>query len=176
MLGGTVLLPAAGIDAPVTAGGVDPAYPWLPPTPAGPLEGPRYLAQLAVNGVVVGTPQPFRTGAFAGYVAATEVTVPGVAAGASVTVTMLAWDTFLGATYAEAANRGWGGFGTSANLSVQIPAGGSVPLTGLQPFNLAILIPEPSAGALALLGAAALGLRGHRGVVACRRPGHGAYS
>jgi hypothetical protein len=149
------------IDAPVTYLG--DVRPGAPLGGAALAAGPNFLAQLAI--VIPGVldphltpPQPFRTGSAAGYVSATAVTVPGVPGGTVVQVTMLAWAAELGASYAEAVAKGLGMVGTSANLQIMLvePPGVPADLVGLQPFSLAAIIPEPSAGLLALAGAGTL--------------------
>jgi hypothetical protein len=148
---------AAGINAPVTfLGDVRPGSPLGGAQLA---SGPSFLAQLAVNGTPVGSPVPFRTASFAGYVSATVVDA-GVPGGTAVTVTMLAWAAELGSSYADAVAKGIGMVGTSANLTITAIAVPGVPadLTGLQPFNLSAIIPEPSPAGLAMAAAVALGI------------------
>ncbi len=133
------------------------------------LDGAGFLAQLYVGSSAsslnaVGSPVPFRTGAAAGFVSASTVTVAGIAGGSAASVAMRAWDASTGATYDAATVRG-----SSAVLSIVLGGGGNPPavpadLTGLAGFSLAgagpgPVIPEPSTVALGLLGAGALFLR-----------------
>jgi len=149
------------IDAPVTYLG--DVRPGAPLGSAALAAGPNFLAQLAI--VIPGVldphltpPQPFRTGSAAGYVSATAVTVPGVPGGTTVTVTMLAWAAELGSSYSEAVAKGIASFGQSSPINVTLVEPPGVPsfLVGLQPFNIAAIIPEPSAGLLGLAGAGML--------------------
>jgi hypothetical protein len=122
------------------------------------LGGSGYQAQLYVgtsanNLQAVGSPVPFRTGAAAGYINSSDVSVPGIAGGASAFVAMRAWSTASGATYEAAGIKG-----SSQVLSITLGGAGSPPstpalLTGLQQFSL---VPEPSTIALAVLGGIAL--------------------
>jgi len=125
--------------------------------------GPAGAAESAL--VAIGAPTTFRTGAGAGYInAVSEVTVPGVAVGATAAIQMRAWDATFG-TYG-AAEAGNGKIGKSnvfavSGLGGQGPSGppATAPnITGLQSFSLT-QVPEPSTIALGALGVAALLLR-----------------
>jgi hypothetical protein len=134
-----------------------------------PLDGAGFMAQLYVGATAsslaaVGSPVPFRTGAAAGYVTSSTVTVNGIAGGSPASVAMRAWDASTGASYDAATVRG-----SSAILTIAALGGGGSPpavpadLVGLTSFSLAGAapgnIPEPTAVALGLLGAGALFLR-----------------
>jgi len=138
-------------------------------TSGAPLDGAGFMAQLYVGGsasslAAVGSPVPFRTGAAAGYVTSSTVTVGSIAGGSAASVAMRAWDASTGASYDAATVRG-----SSAVLSIVLGGGGSPPavpadLTGLTGFSLAgtgpgPAVPEPTTVALGLLGAGALFLR-----------------
>lgn len=139
------------VDAPVTAGGVK-------------LDGAAYLAQAYVGKTAdslapVGTALPFRTGAAAGYITTTAVTVAGAPDGTALFFQLRAWEAAGGANY-EAAYAA----GKLAGMSNIVPITAAEapnlpqPPVGLQGFALAA-IPEPSVMALGMLGAAALFLR-----------------
>jgi hypothetical protein len=142
---------AAGIDAKVfLPGGVTP------------LDGAAYWAQAYIGTdpgslAAVGAPLEFRTGAAAGYITSTGITVPGIAVGTSVTVVMRAWEAAKGATY-EAAVAGGGIYGSSNPVTLTLSGPPATPanMVGLQSFSL---VPEPSTMALGVLGVAALLLR-----------------
>jgi hypothetical protein len=77
------------------------------------------------------------------------------------------WNITLGATYEEAAARNLGGYGESLvfyakgndpNILLSPPA----PLIGLQFFSVSAVVPEPSTGALLLLGGLGLGWAARR--------------
>lgn len=111
-----------------------------------PLAGDVYFAQLYFGPdvanpslVAVGTPRPFRTGAFAGYVSPTDVVVPGVAPGATVLVEMRAWDASGGvASYETALDQGRD-VGRSNRIKVVLgaPGGPSGAVPGLDSPYLA---------------------------------------
>ena len=89
----------------------------------------------------------FRTtpAAAAGYIVPTDVTVPGIAAGAQGSFIMRA---FNGADYGSSQGKGESGI-----ITISL-GGGTLPpanLTGLQPFSVTI-VPEPSTIALGALG------------------------
>jgi hypothetical protein len=132
-----------------------------------PVGGATFWAQLYAeltpgSFTAIGTPVNFRTGAAAGFVASSQVAVPGIAVNGTVNVQMRAWE---GAATYEAAKSGGQATGISNTINVG-PLGG-VPavgppvtdpfLTGLQGF--AIIVPEPSTIVLGVLGLAALVLR-----------------
>lgn len=105
----------------------------------------------------VGVPVPFRNDVGIGYITAGgQVTVPGVPGGSPASVELRAWKVGLGVTY-EAALGAAGGqwVGRSAPIIVVL-AGPGPPfrpdpnLVGLQGFL--IILPEPSAALLGLLG------------------------
>jgi hypothetical protein len=137
-----------------------------------PADG-MYMAQLYASApggtlAAVGDPVPFRDtpDAGKGYLNATgrdlTRTVPGVAENGTAQVQVKAWATSLGATYEEAAAKGLGGTGVSGILASVATGGGLNPpgaLIGLQPFEIATIVPEPSIAALGLLGAGLLLIR-----------------
>ena len=91
--------------------------------------------------------------------------VPGTAAGQSITVRMLAWETTAG-SYADAAASTTFLFGKSNDISVVLggPVAGApdaLPgnLIGLQAFSIATNVPEPTTLALLGLGGLALAIR-----------------
>ena len=150
----------------VTASGIDAK---VLGTDGAALSGAGFMAQLyagasASSLAAVGSPVPFRTGAAAGYVASSTLTVAGIAGGANASVAMRAWDASTGATYEAATVKG-----SSAVLSIVLGGAGSPPslpadLTGLTGFSLSGSapggnVPEPSTIALGILGAGALFLR-----------------
>jgi hypothetical protein len=140
-----------------------------PPVPDAPvfdvdgttrLEGPRYRAQLWAGPSEeslspVGVWTPFLTGEGAGYFVGGVRTIVTVPLGTIATVQVVAWDTFSGATYEEAAIRG------RSPVFTVLPGdpfiGNPAPLVGLQSFSL---IPEPSSGLLFCAGAGILFLGG----------------
>ncbi len=143
-------LTVAGIDAKVTM-----------PDGTTPLAGADYLAQLYVGLTAeslapVGTPVPFRTGNFAGYISANIVTT-SFAGGTMVVAEMRAWEAAGGNSY-DAAIAAGKLFGKSDPINVTVAVAPNPPadLVGLRGFAL---VPEPSTMALGLLGAAALLLR-----------------
>jgi hypothetical protein len=141
----------AGIDAPVfKADGVTR------------LDGAAFLAQAYVgltetSLAPVGAALPFRTGAAAGYITSTGVSVTGLPGGTAVLVQLRAWEAAKGATY-EAAVAGGGLYGSSkpVNVNLSSPPAAPADMVGLQSFAL---VPEPSTLALGVLGVAALLLR-----------------
>ena len=150
---------AAGLDAPVTVAGSNPAK--------GP--GSTFSAQLYLQGaggaLTPLTPvSTFRdatgtTGAGAiadRYFVSQTVDVPGVAPGNNATFVVRAWQTSLG-SYDAAVGKA---AGESAAFTVAV-GGGTLPpanLTTLQAFTVQV-VPEPSVIVLGALGAAALLLR-----------------
>jgi hypothetical protein len=138
---------AIGINAPVTFLGDRPGAPVGPPSLA---SGAYFSAQLlvAVPGLYegpVGKPVPFRTGGFAGYISASDVTVPMSDASNVINVWMVAWVADLGSSYYEALSKGVGNTGISQVISVR-PATGqdpSTPLVGLAPFTITVPAGSP---------------------------------
>jgi len=125
------------------------------------LAGPQYNAALYVqegqNWVLVpNTTTPFRTGAAAGYISSSVVSIPGHDAKTSVTLQMGAFD---GANYDAAAVE----HGFSNPVTVTLGGGLDLPpdMVGLNAFSTTAvpITPEPSTIALGLLGAAGLFLR-----------------
>ncbi len=129
------------------------------------LAGPAYVAQAYVGftpdslrplGVIL----PFRTGAAAGYISATIVTVPGSDINMNVFLQMRAWEARAGASYeAAVAAGGKHGYSNILPMVVDFPPGTPTDPIGLQSF---CLVPEPSVKVLGLLGGAALILAGAR--------------
>lgn len=126
-----------------------------------PLDGAAYKAQLYVGAVAdsltaVGPVLDFRTGAAAGYITSTAITIPGVTG--TVFAQLRAWEAARGATY-EAAFGTLAGYGSSDPVQVDLtlPPAAPADMAGLQSF--ALIIPEPSTVALVLLGLGALALR-----------------
>ncbi|MDX1953025.1 MAG: PEP-CTERM sorting domain-containing protein [Verrucomicrobiota bacterium] len=158
---------AAGIDAKVVraAGTVGAGLG------AGGTVGPAITAQLFLVGaggsLTPLTPATtFRTTGSAAnhfYINATDVVVPGIAAGQSATFRFRAYETAAG-SYDAAANSTTFQFGESNDVTVSAlggtPVGGGAPITtptlvGLQGFTLTI-VPEPGTIALGVLGGLAL--------------------
>ena len=117
---------------------------------------PNAQAQLFLIPSGGGTPVPllpattFRTGVASFFVNPVDVTVPGVPAGTAATVILRAWS---GTDYATALISG-----ESAPLTISA-LGGVNPVTGAivpTPDLSGLVVPEPTALALGLLGAAAL--------------------
>jgi len=106
--------------------------------------------------LVAGSIVPFRTTtAAAGFIQAptAALEIPGTTAGGLATLQVRAWDNTGGATWDTATVRGKSAVWNSVSLG-----GGAIPppnVTGMTSFNLTS-VPEPSAFALAGLGAAAL--------------------
>ncbi|HVY71411.1 MAG TPA: PEP-CTERM sorting domain-containing protein [Verrucomicrobiae bacterium] len=130
------------------------------------VSGPSIVAALFFNGVQQGDAAPFRTGNGAGYwnpgSDSTRV-INGVAAGASATLEVRAWEVAKGATF-DAAVAAGGKYGKSdpftiAALGGQGPSGPPATPADMTGFKSFSLIPEPSTIALGALGAAALLLR-----------------
>ncbi len=129
------------------------------------ISDPNIVAALFLGDVQEGAAAPFRAtpAAAAGYWnpgTDSSRTVDGQPGGTSVTLTVRAWDSTKGATYAAAVAAG-GKYGQSDPFTVTLGGGGSPPstpadLVGLKSFSL---VPEPSTIALGALGAAALLLR-----------------
>jgi hypothetical protein len=132
------------------------------------LAGPGFLAGLYAAPVgqslaPVGAPVAFLT-AFPGYFLGGATQVPGVPAGGSAVVQVVAWRASDGPTYALANHPG-GHVGGSGLLDVTLAGGTQSPsfLIGLQSFSLHEVVPEPSVLALGLLaGCAAILCRGPR--------------
>ncbi|MFN0069627.1 MAG: hypothetical protein ACKVYV_18575 [Limisphaerales bacterium] len=127
------------------------------------VSGNTFLSQLIVAGVpVAGTIQPFRTGGAIGFITSTTVSFAGVSAGSTVQTQLAAWVADLGADYATALAKNLGGTGISNSVGVTLvePNNPAQPaMVGLNGFNIAAVIPEPSLASLGLLGAAVLFLR-----------------
>lgn len=144
--------PLSGVDAPV-----------FDTDCATRLAGPAYVAQAYVGFTPdslrpVGSILPFRTGAAAGYVSATVVTVPGSDLNINVFFQMRAWETRAGASFEAAiAAGGKHGYSNIIPMVVDFPPGTPTEPIGLQSF---CLVPEPSAMILGSLGGAALILAG----------------
>lgn len=126
------------------------------------LDGAAFKAQLywgtdANSLAAVGTALDFRTGAAAGYITSTIVTIAGAAPGTAGFVQMRAWATAAGTSY-EAALASGTGYGQSEVLALTLSGDPAPPVTmqGLASFAL---VPEPSTIALGLLGLGVLALR-----------------
>ncbi len=124
-----------------------------------PLAGPDYNAQLywgtlsdPSTFVAAGSPVPFRTGAFAGYISSVVVTLPGTSGGQTVFTQMRAWAVANGFTYDAAKATGFN-YGESNVVPVQLAVAPNTPnnMIGLAGFPL-IPVPEPSMIALGVLG------------------------
>jgi len=144
----------------VTAAGIDAKVFDVDGTTA--LAGAAYKAQLywgtdAGSLTAVGPVLDFRTGAAAGYITSTSVTIAGAAEGASGFVQMVAWAAAAGTSY-EAALASGSGYGSSAVLAMTLGVAPNTPpnMAGLTSFAL---VPEPSTIALGLLGLGVLALR-----------------
>jgi hypothetical protein len=131
------------------------------------LDGAAWKAQAYVGLTAdslqpVGTAVDFRTGAAAGYITSTSVTVPTIAGGTAVVVVMKAWEFAKGATF-EASQAAGGFVGSSGPVNLSLAATPAPPtdMVGLAAFQVSA-IPEPSTLALGVLGAAALLLRRRR--------------
>lgn len=136
------------------------------------LAGTTFWAQLysstTQNGTytAIGTPVNFRTGAAAGFVNVSTVSVAGAVPGSSVWIQMRAWEGAAGSSF-ETVSAAQGKIGTSNSINVG-PLGGPDPaggtpftapnLTGLTGFAI-VGVPEPSTIALGLLGVAGLMIR-----------------
>jgi len=105
-----------------------------------------------------GVNAPFYTNpAQAGYFVGRGITLP--VALQAILAQVRVWDTTYGATYEQA--RGSGGEFGFSNLILaypDLPPGGGWPLIGLRGFQLQV-IPEPSVGAMLLLGGSVVLLR-----------------
>jgi len=133
-------------------------------------DGPAYMAQIYAGPsasalAAIGSPVPFRTGAAAGYVTSSTVSIPTVAAGAVAQVQIRAWATAAGATY-ESALAANGATGQSAILAITTGGAGVPPslpanLDGLTSFAITggAVVPEPSILALGALGGLAFLIR-----------------
>ena len=129
------------IDAPVVFPGI--ATDILP-------ADSRFLAQLfgaapGGNLAPIGNPVPFgeEPGWAPGYIRPVEHQIPGVAPGGSAQVKMVAWYRQLGNSYVEALNRGMGGVGESAVITIDSTGGGLQPpalLSGLSGFHISIIL------------------------------------
>jgi len=119
--------------------------------------GAGYLVEILVNGSSIGTPFAPLTGANAGLflrpsaVGGSTVTVAGFPNG-QVDITVRAWDTTTGATYASALTSGSVTFKHTLSDSTANPPGlPSALATTMPSFKLSV-VPEPSTYALAALG------------------------
>ena len=139
-----------------------------------PLIGPGFVAQLyaAAPGETlqpVGISRPFGIGSGAGYFVGIDEPIPGVPAGGTATVQVVAWRLSDGPTFAVAnhpgAHVGESLIFTVGPLSDQRPppAPYIIGLAGLQSFSLHVVVPEPAVFALGLLGGAVLALGRRRG-------------
>lgn len=126
------------------------------PGPAGPavatVSGATWLSQLVVAGVPVpSTITSFGTGGAAGFIPNSAVVLNGVAAGSTVSVQLAAWYSGLGADYATALGLGIGGASISNPVNVTLKEATDPtlnPMTGLQGFSIAAIIPEPGIASL----------------------------
>ncbi len=125
-----------------------------------PLAGPGYVAQLYTGATAssltpAGTPTPFTTD---GYFADEFVTVATAGGGGQVWVQVRAWDATCASTYEQALAAGcWIGLSNELFLPrtgdpTQFPPTLPAYLVGLKFIG----VPEPSSGALLLLGAGLL--------------------
>ena len=133
------------------------------------LSGPVFVAQLyaAAQGESlqpVGISRPFGVGSGAGYFVGIDEPIPGVPAGGTATVQVVAWRLSDGPTFATANHPG-AHVGESLVFTVgplsdegPPPAPYIIGLAGLQGFSLHVVVPEPSVFALGLLGGALLAL------------------
>lgn len=142
---------AVGIDAPVYD--VDGATK---------LDGAAYNAQLywgtsADSLAPVGAAVPFRTGAAAGYISSSTVTIDGAPGGTAGFVAMRAWATAAGTSWEDAMASG-SGYGTSDTIAITL-AGSPTPPPNMEGLTSFALVPEPSTIALGLLGLGVLALR-----------------
>ena len=128
-------------------------------------EGAAYMVQLYAGATqsglaAVGAPQPFLTGAGAGYWRTTAVTVPAssIDATGNSFVQVRAWAAAAGSTYEAAGAQS----GFSNTLTIKPTNAPDVPalMNGLQSFSINVnVVPEPSIMALGALGGLALLLR-----------------
>jgi hypothetical protein len=154
---GTVLFnnhnTTAGVDQPVfDVGG------------ATKVSDPNIVVALFLGDTQEGATAAFRStpAAAAGYWTSADPTriIDGSAGGSTVTLTVRAWDSSKGATYAAAVAAG-GKYGQSDPFTITLgganqPPGPPADMVNFKSFNL---VPEPSTIALGALGAAALLLR-----------------
>lgn len=145
-------LVASGIDAPIR--GVDNSL----------LQGPNYVADLFYGPVGadpstfsnLGLAVAFRTGAAAGYLPATGVTLP-FAVGTDVQVQIRAWNLSAGSTWAAASVNPLGEVSPidSRNPAITVkltgPPDAAAAMTGLVGHSL-VPVPEPSTILLGLAG------------------------
>lgn len=109
--------------------------------------------EILVGGTVLSTAK--NTFAADGIFSLGVITVPGAAAGSTASVTVRAWDTSAGATYAAAFASG-SGFASSTFDVVGLATGTTPPpamdnFTGLK-LGGTVVVPEPTTIALAALG------------------------
>ncbi|MBL9137422.1 MAG: hypothetical protein JNK85_16235, partial [Verrucomicrobiales bacterium] len=124
------------------------------------LEGEAYRAQLyggkdPLTLIPLGTPQSFRTGAGAGYIAGSTVRVPKVSPGEVAWLQMRAWEVAAGSTFEEVYAKG-GSCGASPLFQLTTGGFGNPPslpsvLSGLQSFRIdrpkpLQIIESPTAG------------------------------
>jgi hypothetical protein len=145
---------ATGVDAPVTLSGVK-------------VEGTAWSAQLywgttAGSLAPVGPVLNFRTGAAAGYISTTAVSVaPTATANVAGFAQMVVWQSSLGASWAAAGGAtGAANTGASNVLPITALVAPATPpnMVGLNPIAV-IPVPEPTTIALGLLGLGVLALR-----------------
>jgi len=119
--------------------------------------GAGYLVEILVNGSSIGAPFAPLTGANAGLflrptsVGGSTVTVAGVPNGV-VDITVRAWDTTSGATFASALTSGSVTFKHTLSDSTTVPPGLPASLATTMPSFKLSVVPEPSTYALAALG------------------------
>lgn len=119
--------------------------------------GAGNLVEILVNGTSIGAPFAPLPGANAGLflrpntAGGSTVTVAGVPNG-SVSITVRAWDTTTGATFAAASTSGSVTFNHTLSDSTQQPPGLPSALAVTMPSFKLSVVPEPSTYALAALG------------------------
>ncbi|MFM1941526.1 MAG: hypothetical protein RI897_508 [Verrucomicrobiota bacterium] len=145
----------AGIDAPITFGGVG-------------LRGPDFLGQLFVldpgsdSYEPVGGPTPFQSHPLlAGYINGGNTIVPFIAPGNDATVVLRAWNAAAGSIWSEVLGRPNGIYGQTAPITITLGGAGSPPSlpANLVGLNGAFMIPEPTTFALIVLGLGMLRLK-----------------
>jgi hypothetical protein len=116
--------------------------------------GAGNLVEILVNGTSIGAPFAPLTGANAGLFlkpGGSTVTVAGVPSG-NVSITVRAWDTSTGATFASALTSGSVTFNHTLSDSTATPPGLPSALAVSMPSFKLSVVPEPSTYALAALG------------------------
>jgi hypothetical protein len=147
---------APSVDAPITtaAGALLPSTGYW-------IQAYSAAGAGAAEGSLTPLGSPFRAdAAVAGYFFNGSTAIPGVAAGETASVQIRAWSDSA-ATYELAAGMIGAEIGKSGIVDIDL-VGGTTPtndLTGLQAFQLAVVVPEPSIIALAVAGAGLLFLR-----------------